>query len=131
MNEVEEKLRELEEKIMFIKNNKRNKSNNTTTSITGSSCFNSYRIHVLLNKEMRFENIEALGTDMKELDYEFVISMDIIQQGNLIIKNNKKTILKFTRIKNRGMYPYRYCLIILPLLYWYLAMRILPCIALK
>ncbi len=36
---------------------------------------------------------------MKGMDYEFVIGMDIIQQGNLIVKNNKSTTVKFERIK--------------------------------
>lgn len=75
------------------------KSNNRATSITGNKNFNSYNINVYLNNQMCFENIEAFGTDMKGMDYEFVIGMDIIQQGNLIVKNNKSTTVKFERIK--------------------------------
>lgn len=75
------------------------KSNNRVTSITGNKYFNSYNINVYLNNQMCFENIEALGTDMKGVDYEFVIGMDIIQQGNLIVKNNRGTTIKFKRVK--------------------------------
>lgn len=74
------------------------KFNNRVTSITGNKNFNSYNINVYLNNQMCFENIEAFGTDMKGVDYEFVIGMDIIQQGNLIIKNNKYTTIRFERI---------------------------------
>lgn len=75
------------------------KSDNTMTSITGNNKLNSYNINVYLNNKMCFKNIEAFGTDMKGIEYEFVIGMDIIQQGNLIIKNNKRTTLKFIRVK--------------------------------
>ncbi len=74
------------------------KSNNIATSIIGSNCFNSYKINVFLNKEMWFENIEALGIE-PEGGYEFVAGMDIIQQGNLIVRNNKRTTINFKRLK--------------------------------
>ncbi|MCM1221327.1 MAG: retroviral-like aspartic protease family protein [Lachnospiraceae bacterium] len=73
------------------------KANKRATSIIGNKNFNSYNINVYLNNQMCFENIEAVGNDMNGIDYEFVIGMDIIQQGNLIVKNRKYTTIRFKK----------------------------------
>lgn len=65
-------------------------------TLTGQKEIVYYFLDIWLSKDILIPNVKVAGISMVGRDSDFVIGMDIISRGNLIVKNNNgKTELRF------------------------------------
>ena len=66
-------------------------------STTGKQDITYYIVDIVLTPEMVFKNVKIAGFPLQNHDVDFVIGMDIISKGTLLVKNNSgKTVVTFT-----------------------------------
>lgn len=66
-------------------------------STTGKQDITYYIVDIVLTPEMVFRNVKIAGFPLENHDVDFVIGMDIISKGTLVVKNdNGKTVVTFT-----------------------------------
>lgn len=74
--------------------------NGTVITSTGKSDCCYYLIDVYLTSEDCIKTVKVMGLPFRNHDADFIIGMDIISKGNLIIKNeNGKTKIDFKYFK--------------------------------
>ena len=66
-------------------------------SATGQQDITYYIVDICLSPEMVFRNVKIAGFPLENNNVDFIIGMDIISKGNLIVTNKEgKTEVKFT-----------------------------------
>lgn len=67
------------------------------TTVTGTKEVPIYMVDILISKEVGVRNLRVFGSPMKNRDVEFIIGMDIISKGKLVIDSTKgRTSVYFT-----------------------------------